>query len=65
MRIVIVTLHQQQDHMWQKEIKNTSTVDAVRVRKNQDTLTEKLQPKEFERKDKKEVGDILRLIHTK
>ena len=33
------------------------------VRKNQDTLTENLQPKESEKKTK-EVTGILRLIHT-
>ena len=38
-------------------------MDAIRVRKNQDTLTEKLQPKELKEKTK-EVNDILRLIHT-
>ena len=38
-------------------------MDAIRVRKNQDTLTENLQPKESEKKTE-EVSDILRLIHT-
>ena len=38
-------------------------VDAIRVRKNQDTLTENQLSKEFEEKTK-EVNDIPRLIHT-